>query len=371
MTTLRTTRTGRTGAWLIGAFALLFAAVSVVPVNSALAQKSKKDKKEEKEDKHSKHSKEPETSSKSSSSKGGGKKLPANAPTQTGTPIMWRDPGNVAAKNLLLGIGSEEGKPKPPFQFKEEDLTGTNPKIKVIDANGVKWNIKFDEEVHAEVACSRIVWACGYMVEESYFVPSGQVNGVTGLGRAKKFVGANGSFTNGMFEKRPDNIARRRITWEWDSNPFAGKREIYGLAMLAFLVNNWDAKPTNNNVLGMYDDDGSVKEWYLVADWGGTLGHAGGFTSHSKWDLADYSKQAFIESSSGNTVKFHYTGKMGSSLKSVPKEHVRWFAGIIGQLTDQQLRDAFRAAGATPSEEQGFAGVIRKRINELKTAGGM
>jgi hypothetical protein len=276
----------------------------------------------------------------------------------------------VASKNLLYGIGSEEGMPKTPFQFKEEDLTGTNPKIKIIDANGVKWNIKFDEEVHAEVACSRLVWACGYMVEESYFVPSGRVEGVAGLGRARKFVG-NGSFTNGMFEKRPDNIARRRINWDWDSNPFNGRRELYGLAMLAFLVNNWDAKPTNNNVLGMYDEDGSVKEWYVVADWGGTLGHAGGFTSHSKWDLADYSKQAFLEGVSGNTVRFHYTGKMGSSLKNVPREHVRWFAGIIGQLTDSQIQDAFRAAGATPSEVQGFASVVRKRINELKSAAGM
>ncbi len=48
------------------------------------------------------------------------------------------------------------------------------------------------------------------MVEESYFVPSGKVSGVTGLGRAKKFVGANGSISNAMFEKRPDHIARRR-----------------------------------------------------------------------------------------------------------------------------------------------------------------
>ncbi|MBI1760469.1 MAG: hypothetical protein HYR56_03440 [Acidobacteria bacterium] len=355
--------------------ALGLATASTLPFNTALAQKSKKEKEEKpaKEDKHSKESKsgsDSKVSGKSSSSKGGGRKIPANAPTETGTPIMWRDPGNVAAKDLLLGIGSEEGKPKPPFQFKEEDLTGTNPKIKVIDANGVKWNIKFDEEVHAEVACSRIVWACGYMVEESYFVPSGQVNGVTGLGRARKFVG-NGSFTNGMFEKRPDNIARRRIPWGWDSNPFNGKRELYGLAMLGFLLNDWDAKPDNNNVLGMYDEDGSVKEWYLVADWGGTLGHAGGFTSHSKWDLADYAKQAFIEGTSGNAVRFHYTGKMGSSLKSVPREHVRWFAGIIGQLTDNQIRDAFRAAGATQEEVNGFTGVIRSRINQLKAAGGI
>jgi hypothetical protein len=70
------------------------------------------------------------------------------APVKIGKPIMWQDRGDISGLDLYMGIGSQEGMPKPPFQFKEEDKTGTNPKIKVIDANGVKWNIKFDEEVH-------------------------------------------------------------------------------------------------------------------------------------------------------------------------------------------------------------------------------
>jgi hypothetical protein len=111
--------------------------------------------------------------------------------------------------------------PKAPFQFDKEDISGTNPKIRVTDANGIKWNVKFDEEVHAEVASSRLVWASGYMVEESYFISTGKVEGVTGLGRAKRFVQSDGSFRNGMFEKRPDSIARRKINWTWESNPFA------------------------------------------------------------------------------------------------------------------------------------------------------
>src|SRR4051794_36377392 len=130
--------------------------------------------------------------------KGKGDEKPAAA---KGTPTLWRDPGDVAKLDLFWGIGGENKAPKPPFKFVKEDVTGTNPKIKVLDANGTLWNMKFDEEVHSEVACSRIAWACGYMVEESYFVPSGTVEGVTGLGRAKKFVGANGSFTSAMFEK--------------------------------------------------------------------------------------------------------------------------------------------------------------------------
>lgn len=334
------------------AFALLicFVAASVSTPSSASASGGAEPQKKDKESKKGKKS----------------KKSP-NAPAEPGTPAMWEDRGDVSKLNLIMGIGSEEGMPKPPFQFDKEDVTGTNPKIKVIDANGVKWNLKFDEEVHAEVAASRIAWACGYMVEESYFMPSGKVDGVTGLGRAKKFVGSDGSFTNGMFEKRPDNIARRAINWDWDKNPFVGTKELSGLAILNCLLSNWDAKPTNNNVLGMFDDDGSVKDWYLVADWGGTFGKTGGFMSHTKWDLADYSKQQFISGSRGNTISFHYSGKM-SALRSVPREHAQWFLGILGKLSDNQIRDAFRAAGATQAETEGFTAQIRKRISELQAA---
>lgn len=294
-------------------------------------------------------------------------KVDSAAPAQSGTPALWEDRGDVSTLNLIMGIGSEEGSPKPPFQFDKEDTSGTNPKIKIIDANGVKWNLKFDEEVHAEIAASRIAWACGYMVEESYFIPSGKVVGVSGLSRAKKFVSSDGSFANAMAEKRPNNIARRAINWDWSSNPFAGTKELSGLAILNCLLSNWDAKTTNNNVLGMFDEDGSVKDWYLVADWGGTFGKMGGFLSHSKWDLAAYSKQRFIDGARSGSIDFNYSGKM-SSMRSVPVDHARWFVGIVGKLSDSQIKDAFRAAGATQTETDGFTTQIRKRINELQAA---
>jgi len=197
------------------------------------------------------------------------------------------------------------------------------------------------------------------------------VNGVTGLGRAKKFVGSDGSFTNAMFEKRPDTIARRAINWDWDSNPFRGTKELSGLALLAVLLNNWDAKTTNNNVLGMFAGDGTtVHDWYIVADWGGTLGKMGGFMSHSKWDLDAFNKQGFVDGVSGSSLRLNYSGKGGSILKAVPVEHARWFAGLASQLTDAQIREAFRAAGASDVDGQGFTSRIRSKINELKSAVG-
>lgn len=313
----------------------------------------------------------PPVQKKKDAKKKAGKGKASAAPTAPGTPVLWEDRGDISKLNLIYGIGSEESMPKPPFAFVKEDISGTNPKVRVTDADGETWNIKFDEEVHAEVAASRIVWACGYMVEESHFIPSGKISGVGKLGRARKFVGTDGAFRDGMFEKRPTDIARRGINWTWESNPFRGTKELSGLVILNALLNNWDAKATNNNVLGMYDEDGkTVRDWYLVADWGGSFGKMGGFMSHSKWDLDAFMKQAFLDGVSGGQLKLHYSGKMGSANRSVPVEHARWFAGIIGQLTDDQLRDAFRAAGATQPEIDGFSRRLRQKINELKAAVG-
>jgi len=231
--------------------------------------------------------------------------MPAKQPrpktcSSRSTPTLWEDRGDLPKLNLFLGVGSREGQPKPPFKFDKEDTSGTNPKIKVIDANGVKWNIK----------------------------------------------------------------------WTWNANPFVGSKELSGLQVLATMLNNWDMKPTNNNVLGMYDKEGKVVDYYVVADWGGSFGKMSAIFTFSKWNLDDYNKQGFIDGVSGDRLKLHYRGRSQSLFKSVPVEHAKWFAGIVGQLTDDQLRGAFRAAEDTPAEIEGFTKRVRQKINELKAAVG-
>jgi len=95
----------------------------------------------------------------------------------------------------------------------------------------------------------------------------------------------------------------------------------------------------------------------------------GGVFSHSKWRPEDFSKQAFVKGVSGNTLKLNYSGKMSAS-PDVPLEHARWFAGVIGQLTDAQIRQAFTTAGATQAETTSFAARLRAKINELRSATG-
>ena len=72
------------------------------------------------------------------------------APIQPGKPLLWADPGAVEKLDLASGVGGRTGAPKPPFTFLQESLSGSNPKVRVKDANGVEWTAKFGTEVNAE-----------------------------------------------------------------------------------------------------------------------------------------------------------------------------------------------------------------------------
>jgi len=111
-------------------------------------------------------------------------------------------------------------------------------------------------------------------------------------------------------------------------------------------------------------------DYYIMADWGGSFGKMSAFLAFSKWNLDDYNRQAFIDGVSAGTLKLHYKGRSQSVIRPVPIEHVRWFAGIVGQLTDDQLHDAFRAGAGTQVEIEGFTKRVRQKINELKAAVG-
>jgi hypothetical protein len=225
------------------AFILLFSIVGAGSYGSMLAPQEEAQNKQDKKEKDKQAA-----------------KLSPNAPAKTGTPVLWAERGDLSTLDLYWGIGGPDKAPQPPFTFEKEDTGGAQPKIEVTDGKGIKWNIKLDrKEAHAEVAASRVVWAAGYLVEESYFIPTGNIEGAKNLRRAKKYIGMDGTFNEARFEKRPDNIARHQIRWSWDANPFVGTKELSGLAILNTLLNNWDARASNNNVLGMFDAEPSAR----------------------------------------------------------------------------------------------------------------
>ena len=64
----------------------------------------------------------------------------------------------------------------------------------------------------------------------------------------------------------------------------------------------------------------------------------------------------------------HYYSDMSHAdklFKSIPRSDAQWIGRRLAQLSDEQLRDAFRAAGYSPEEIEGFTHAVRERINVL------
>jgi hypothetical protein len=291
------------------------------------------------------------------------------------TPVLWRDPGNIPAKDLYWGSGSPSEAPQPPFSFVKEDTGGTKPKVHITDARGVAWSVKFSgdspsqNEVHAEIAAARLMWALGYEVDESYYVPEGRIEGATGLRRAAKAIGPEGSFRTARFEKRPAHIVRTGKRWSFDRNPFLGSKELSGLRIHTTLLANWDATPRNTDVLQVKLPDGSLEERYIIADLGSTfgkIGYPGSLLSpHNRWNAEDYREQKLIDWARKDVVRLNYDG--GAAIRDVPVEDARWFAQHAGQLTSEQVRQAFKASGAADAEIDAFSTAFMGKIAELQT----
>ena len=291
-------------------------------------------------------------------------------------PTIWHDPGEVERLDLAAGPGGLKA-PKPPFTFIEEDTGGTNPKIKVSDAAGRTWGVKWGSEVHAEVFASRIAWAAGYYVEPSYFVKAGTIRGVTKLHRAKKYVESDGTFTNARFELKLRGIDKQtdKESWRWDRNPFAGKKELNGLKIVIMLTSNWDPKDQrdeqSNTAIYTVKKTGEVR--YVFGDWGATMGKWGGVLSREKWDCDGYASQTrkFVEGTKRGVVDFGYDGKHKSDMtEEIRVSDVAWLLQYIGRVTDAQFRAGLKASGATEGEVICFTSALRNRINQLKNAAG-
>lgn len=228
--------------------------------------------------------------------------------------------------------------------------------------------MKFDEEIHAEIAANRIVWALGYVVEDQYFVPEGTVTGATKLGRAAKHIGPNGAFAKSRLRARSAGTPRSDETWSMEKNPFVGTKELSGLQILMTMINNWDINFARNNRVLRVTSGARVERRFLVSDLGATFGKMGSglLSDRSKWKVDDFRQERFIEKTEGGMVHLAYRGY--DKIEQVPLEHARWFANLASQLTTPQLRRAFEAAGATPEEVEGFSAKLAEKIATLRQA---
>lgn len=290
-------------------------------------------------------------------------KMPRKVRSTTAAPLtpaqiaeLWVEPEDITARDLFHGPGGEALAPAPgsTFQFVRKDTKGYSWGWDVTDARGMNWSAKYGPEAHSEVVASRLVWALGFHQPPTYFVERWQLAGgpEPGPGQPSRF--------------RPDLPGQRRAgEWSLAENPFVGTPPYRGLLVLMRILNNWDLIDRN---LAVYELDApaeGARKWYVVIDLGASLGRTTIVpTSGTRNDVEDFEQQGFISHvRRDGTVEFDDLGRFHHELfRHLAPEDVRWTCARLARLSDQQWKDAFRAAGYPDDKAARFIRKIREKV---------
>jgi hypothetical protein len=291
---------------------------------------------------------------------------------------LWRDPGDVTTFDFGGSVGAPVSKPKPPLTFLREDMSGTQTKLFVKDANGATWNVKFGYEVHPESFCWRVVRACGYFAEPSFFVPSGKIAGIQPMKRKDRSLHEDGSFTDARFQYRdPDLKFLDDKNWLFDAPPYGATKELSGLKILIMLFSNWDNKDGRvgaggpNTAIFELKKSYGTRTIYAFTDWGAGLGSDLGPRERSIWRCQPFLEQSahWVDRSRNGSLTFRYDGNINEGFHTgIPAAHAAWFMKYLGAITDAQFHAAFLASGANDADAECFTKALRERIEDLRAA---
>jgi hypothetical protein len=301
-----------------------------------------------------------------------------------GEKVLWQEPLDIQSRDLLYGEGGKQHQPAAgPFQFGKEDMSATNPKFTVRDAEGTKWKIKLGDEARPETVATRFVWAAGYSCDEDYLLPQVTVLGLPArIHRGAQLIGPGGAMRNARLEREIPGI-KKLGQWKWANGPFTGTREWNGLRVMMALINNWDVKDENNAIYEVAGKDGK-RLVYVVSDLGATFGpeHLDSGHKRNKGDLRAFRKTSFIRKTRPDRVDFTVPGAPSLLMalnpieyfhrrrlmwigQDIPRQDAHWIGSILSRLSARQIRDAFRAGGYSADEVEAYGAIVEKRIAAL------
>jgi hypothetical protein len=285
---------------------------------------------------------------------------------------LWQAPADITRRDLFHGAGGREFVPAGnEFTFVARDTSGWSRGFDVRSKDGVEWSVKLGPEAQSEVVSSRILWAIGFHQPPTYYLQSWTLTGQE-----------SGPQPAGRF--RPE-LPGRQVTgeWSWYENPFVGSREFGGLVVANLILNSWDWKTSNNKVYTLSKPIKGVDRWFVVRDVGASLGkftypsilkwfRLRGFGQGTRNDLPGFEAQMFIKDiDSRERIEFDYRGIYRDVIDTVTADHVRWTCDLLSRLSDQQWRDAFRAAGYDAEQTSRYVAKIKAKVSQgLELAGG-
>ena len=263
---------------------------------------------------------------------------------------LWRDPGDVAARDLRWGRGGQALAPSPDteYEFKASDTTGYSPGYDVVDGRGRKWDVKSGDEAQPEVLTSRLLWAIGYHQPIVYFVPEWKMT-----------KGPVSRPMSGRFRLASDHAAAGE--WSWTDNPFTGTRELKGLIVANLIVNNWDLKPSQNRIYTGVR--GTPSRWFVVQDVGASFGKTA-WPVGNRNHIGDFESQRLVLGVENGRVQFDYHARHKELLAAITPADVVWVCRLLDRITDRQWADLFR--GAHLPEEIGvrYTRKLKSKIQE-------
>jgi hypothetical protein len=281
--------------------------------------------------------------------------VPATPPTSQQLSELWIDPGS-RPRDLFLGIGGERYAPprEATFKMKNRDEGGFSVSYDVIGPDGLEWSAKVGPEAQTEVVVSRILWGLGYHQPPIYYLPSWNVEIAKGQTKRE---------SEARFRPKLPRLDALKQYWRWADNQLLGAREFRGLLVALLVLNSTDLKDDNNTIYRLSEPWDGASRWFVVRDLGAALGETGKLYPRRNW-LEGFEKQAFITDVSPTRVRFDYTGRHKELLTIISPDDVRWAAGRMQRLTDQQWRDAFRAANYSDADAARFIARIKEKLDD-------
>ena len=273
---------------------------------------------------------------------------------------VWT-PTDVASMNIKAGPAEPDA---IPFRatvycdYLDKSLDGNSPKFACKDGEGEEVKVKFggnNGEVYAEVATTRLLWALGFGADRMYPVKvicRGCPKAFGGIARAEK--------DESIFD--PAVIERKATAaefpagegWSWteldkvdEAAGGAPRAHRDALKLLAVFLQHTDSKPQQQRLLCLdetsKDNPACTRPLMMVNDVGLTFGRANAFNINQRgsMNLNAWSDTPVWKDDTkcvGNLPK-SVTGTLNNPV--IGEEGRAFLAGLLSQLTDQQITDLF------------------------------
>jgi hypothetical protein len=279
--------------------------------------------------------------------------------------------------------GTKMGGKTPKFGCKITSVESTNGQIQTLtpdmdEKDPVK--VKFganDNEVYAEVAATRLMWALGYYADSWFPVRvechNCPANPDSGSGPAGMRTFDPATIVRKFSWEKMTQVGKDEQGWSWKELETANGRPNYerdGLRLLAAFMKHSDNKPPQQRlVCNKVDVNDKTqppavkcdKSVMMVQDVGATFGRGGWFTSNTKakmnlplWSSTKLWKKVGTEGAPKHcqaALTKSLSAHDGLSNPAISEEGRRFDAGLMCQLTDHQIEDLFKAARAAEMPE--------------------